>query len=63
MEEGFYWVVYANRKLIAWYSREETRHYETGELVSGVWYFAGSDSQIAIFDEVSVLEGPLAPPV
>lgn len=62
MKEGFYWVSYAGQKLVAWYTKEETRHHETGELITGVWRVAGPDNQIATPDEIVVLEGPLAPP-
>ncbi|WP_024551882.1 hypothetical protein ACP26C_13710 [Franconibacter helveticus 513] len=62
MEEGFYWVLYAGEKLAAYYSQEETRHHGTGELVNGVWHFAGTSGWIALKEEASVLDGPLQPP-
>lgn len=62
MEEGFYWVRYADQKLVAWYANEETRDYRTGELVTGVWHFAGNADQVALFYEALVLNGPLQPP-
>ncbi|MDU6924005.1 hypothetical protein [Franconibacter helveticus] len=62
MEEGFYWVLYAGEKLVAYYSKEETRHYDTGALVTGVWHFAGTHGWIAMAEEATVLDGPLHPP-
>ncbi|EGT4277828.1 hypothetical protein DOX71_20730 [Cronobacter sakazakii] len=42
--------------------RRETRHHETGELVNGVWHFAGTSGWAAVAEEVYVLDGPLRPP-
>ena len=63
MEEGFYWVFYAGEKLVAYYSFEETRHHDTGELITGVWHFAGSGGRVALAEEAKILSGPLQPPV
>ncbi|WP_239497238.1 hypothetical protein [Franconibacter helveticus] len=55
-------MLYAGEKLVAYYSQEETRHHETGELINGVWHFAGTSGWIALKEEASVLDGPLQPP-
>ncbi|KMV33882.1 hypothetical protein [Franconibacter pulveris] len=62
MEEGFYWVLYAGTKLIAWYADEETLDYLTGERIRGVWHFMGASDFIATRQETTVLSGPLMPP-
>lgn len=62
MEEGFYWVLYAGKKLIAYYSHEETIDYVTGKKIRGVWHFANADEAVAIDGEAKVLKGPLNPP-
>lgn len=62
MEEGFYWVLYAGTKLIAWYADEETCDYVTGERIRGVWHFTGAADFIATRQEATVLSGPLMPP-
>lgn len=62
MEEGFYWVLYAGAKVVAWYANEETRDYLTGEIITGVWHFVGAAGVIADSNEARVLSGPLQPP-
>lgn len=62
MEEGFYWVMYAGQKLVAYYAKEQTRHHSSGAVINGVWHFAVTSHLVAITEEVIVLEGPLQPP-
>lgn len=64
MCDGFYWIQTQEGMMIAWYSHEEeVEDIETEQVYSGVWFIVDKSQTVYFSDEVTVLQGPLSPPL